>query len=99
MVVGDDDAPVAMGRQGLTTTELAERLSVSPMWLSRRIGRTGRVEISLEDANNLARALGVPVTRLLPWLPRLDSNQQPSGRTSPQVSPPISLSEYRQRVA
>jgi transcriptional regulator with XRE-family HTH domain len=60
--------------------QLAIKMGVNHLWISRRIG-TMQTEISPEDIELLADALGLPVWKLLPpeWLPRLDSNQQPAG--------------------
>lgn len=60
------------GRRGYTQAELAERMGVSPSWMSRRL--KGSRMIDVEDLALFAKALDVQVTDLLP---RLDSNQQP----------------------
>lgn len=53
-----------MIRQGLTQEDLAERLGRSQQWVSRRI--TGRTPVDAADVEQIAAALGVPLTRLLP---------------------------------
>lgn len=63
-----------MARQRMTATKLSRRMGVTDMWLSRRL--RGDVGITIDELDEIARALGVPWWRLLP---RLDSNQQPSG--------------------
>jgi transcriptional regulator with XRE-family HTH domain len=69
-----------MGRQGITKVELARRLHVSNQWVTRRVSTTSSVQLTLEEIVQIAGALGVPAERLLASvLPRLDSNQQPSG--------------------
>ena len=58
-----------LGRQGLSQAQLAARMHVGQVWLSRRIGRNPDVDLSLEDTARIARVLGVPVTQLLAgWL-------------------------------
>lgn len=48
-----------MARRELTTAQLAARLGVSDMWVSRRV--RGLVEIELIELERIAKALGVPV--------------------------------------
>lgn len=64
-----------MGRRGINQTQLAEQMGVTPMWLSRRI-KAARVAVDVSDLALIADALQCEVQDLLP---RLDSNQQPSG--------------------
>lgn len=54
---------IEMAKRNLTTTELAARVGVSDMWLSRRL--RGKTEIHVGDLDRLARALGVSVDELL----------------------------------
>lgn len=69
-----------IARQGLSQRIVTSRLHVSGPWLSRRIGSTADVDLTFEDTVRIAEALNVSVQRLVAtWLPRLDSNQQPSG--------------------
>lgn len=77
-----------LGRQQLSNRRLAVKLGVSFMWVSRRVN-TGETDLTAEDVQRIADALGVPATRLLAgWLPRLDSNQKPAGyRTESQPQP------------
>lgn len=68
-------------RQGVSIREIARRLGVSQMWISRRVKLNGDVDLTFEELVRIAEALGVPAERLMidsGWLPRLDSNQQPS---------------------
>lgn len=48
-----------MARSDVSNTELARRLGVNEMWVSRRA--RGRVRISLADLERIADALEVPV--------------------------------------
>lgn len=67
-------------RRGLTHRDLARRLHVSHTWVARRIGMSADVNLTLEDVDKLAEALEIAPQRLYSiLLPRLDSNQQPSG--------------------
>jgi transcriptional regulator with XRE-family HTH domain len=69
-----------MARQGLTKLDLARRLHVSNQWVGRRLQTNSTVQLTLEEAVMMAEALGVPAEGLFAAvLPRLDSNQQPSG--------------------
>jgi transcriptional regulator with XRE-family HTH domain len=76
-----------MARQGLSQREVAKRLNVSDIWISRRVSPKSTVQITVEEVEAMAEALGVSSQRLLAaWLPRLDSNQQPSGYASVLVA-------------
>jgi transcriptional regulator with XRE-family HTH domain len=76
-----------MGRQGVSKHQLATRLGVSDVWIGRRLKVDSTVQITLEEVEQMAEALGVSSQRLLAaWLPRLDSNQQPSGYASVLVA-------------
>ncbi len=70
---------VEMARQGINQTELARRMAVGRDWVSNRIGRSAFIDLKIDEAVEMAKALNVPVQGLLSTLPRLDSNQQPSG--------------------
>lgn len=52
-------------RQGLSIREVARRLEVSQMWLSRRIKVTADVDLTFEELTRIAEALGVPAERLI----------------------------------
>ena len=56
-----------MGRRGITQSILAERLQLSPLWVSRRLspGATRRTPLSLDDLDRIAAVLDVPVSALL----------------------------------
>lgn len=54
----------AMAERGVTGVELAKRLGVTQPWMSRRL--TGAVEFRASELESVARALDVPLTRLLP---------------------------------
>jgi transcriptional regulator with XRE-family HTH domain len=72
-----------MARRGISARALSLKLGgVSYMWVTRRIGVNADQELTFEDLDRIAAALGVPASKLIQdshWLPRLDSNQQPSG--------------------
>lgn len=88
-----------MARRGFSQTWLARRMGVPQPRLSRRIGMAADVELTFADVLEMTEALGVSAERfLLPLLPRLDSNQQPSGYQHPQVSAVVDLFT-RERVA
>lgn len=72
----------------MSQAEMGRALGVSQSVVSKKLrGMTG---ISLTELMTIGRVLGVDPADLLPrgaeWLPRLDSNQQPSGYPSPVVS-------------
>lgn len=73
-----------MGRRGMNQRQLAEALGEDTFWVSRRVSQraTGRSRITVDDLASLARVLGCSVQDLLP---RLDSNQEPSGIGFAQV--------------
>jgi transcriptional regulator with XRE-family HTH domain len=48
-----------MARRDLTNGQLATRLGVSDMWVSRRLG--GTVPIAVAELEQIADALGLPV--------------------------------------
>ena len=72
-----------MARRGISARALSLKIpGVSYMWVNRRIGTKADQDITFEELELIAGALEVPVAKLLAdahWLPRLDSNQQPSG--------------------
>ena len=75
-----------IARQGLSRRAFAMKLGVSYPWVARRIGTTADVDMTLEDIVKMTQALGISAQGLLSvLLPRLDSNQQPSGYSSPLV--------------
>jgi transcriptional regulator with XRE-family HTH domain len=53
-----------MAERRVSGAELARRLNVKQPYISRRL--TGEVEFRLSDLQDIAAALGVPVTQLLP---------------------------------
>ena len=69
-------------RRGIKQVELAARLGESESWVSRRL-KGGRM-IEVNDLARIASVLGVSVQDLLP---RLDSNQQPSGYSDGDDTP------------
>ena len=76
-----------MARQGLSQRDLAERLGFTHPWVTRRIGRNAVTDFTLEDLVKVSEALGVKAEDLVSLvLPRLDSNQQPSGYMYLQVN-------------
>lgn len=52
-----------LGRQQLSATELAARLGVTPMWLSRRL--RGLTALTIDDTVRIAEALDVDPCRFL----------------------------------
>lgn len=57
-----------LGRQQMSNRRLAELIGRSAMWIHRRLS-TGDTELTFNDAQLIAGALGVPVRQLLiPWL-------------------------------
>lgn len=54
---------VEMLRQGVTTTDLAERIGEQYLWLHRRL--KGTTPFLLEDVNRIAEALNTPMSRLI----------------------------------
>lgn len=57
-----------LGRQQMSYRRLAVALGVSFMWVNRRIS-TGQTDLSVEDTERIASALGVPLQQLLAtWL-------------------------------
>lgn len=54
---------VEMAKRNLNTTDLAAKLGVSDMWLSRRL--RGKTEMHLGDLERLARALDLDPDDLL----------------------------------
>lgn len=79
-----------MGRQGVTGRELARRLHRDSAWVSRHIGVKAAQAMTLDEVVECTEALGISPERFLgALLPRLDSNQQPSGYQQLQVSAPV----------
>ena len=71
-----------MARRGLSARRFALQLGVSNMWVNRRVGMHADQDLTLEDLERISSALGITWQKLLrdaDLLPRLDSNQQPSG--------------------
>lgn len=52
-------------RRGLTHSQLAQRLGHAPSWVSKRIGATPSVELTVGDLVDIARALEVPAATFL----------------------------------
>ena len=85
-----------LARQGRNQAWLARVTFHNQTWISKRISPVADVDMTVDEISQIAEALNVPVQRLLAaWLPRLDSNQQPSGYASAQV---IDLAEARIRI-
>lgn len=51
---------IELARRNMTTAQLAAKLGVSDMWVSRRL--RGKTPIHLADLERLARAFDIPVT-------------------------------------
>ena len=85
-----------LARQGRNQAWLARVTFHNQTWVSVRLSTRADVDMTVDEISQIAEALNVPVQRLLAaWLPRLDSNQQPSGYASAQV---IDLAEARIRI-
>jgi hypothetical protein len=69
-----------LGRRGLTQRQLSLRMRRDNVWLSRRIGRTAPVHMTLEDVAEIADALGVEAEGIMVAALRAcrDSNPKPS---------------------
>lgn len=68
-----------MGRQDHDNAWLAKKLSVSEMWVSRRLRCI--TEFSADDVVRVAQALEVPVTQFLPVSTFLRENSPTSAAT------------------
>lgn len=69
-----------LGRQQLSQRRLALMLGTNVAWINRRLSIAADVDLTFEDVQRIAKALDVPVQRLVSaWLPRVDSNHQPAG--------------------
>lgn len=103
-VAGEIRATLARGRT--TGRELAEKLGVSRSWVSYRL--TGTTEITLNDLEKIAGALGVGVSSLLPQEARSQTTReyvrQPKRMigqrtvtrpTSPNSRPPVHAGNTR----
>lgn len=54
-----------LARRGTSSRSFADDLGVSPVWLSRRIGLSPSVDVTLNDAQRIADALDVALADLL----------------------------------
>lgn len=54
---------IALARQDMSRRELARRLEVDPMWVSRRL--TGQQSFTVEDVVRIATALDIDARSLL----------------------------------
>lgn len=52
-------------RRGLTHSDLAARMGHAPSWVSKRIGATPSVELTMSDLFAFADALDVPASTFL----------------------------------
>lgn len=52
-------------RQGLSIRQLARKMTVSQPWLSRRVSITADVDLKVNEIEQIADALTVPVGKLL----------------------------------
>ena len=52
-------------RRGLTHSELAARMGHAPSWVSKRLGATPTVELTMSDLFAFAEALDVPASTFL----------------------------------
>ena len=69
-----ENVRVECARKGWNQSDLARALKWAPRTVNERWW--GGRQWQLEDLDNVARVMRIPVDRLL--LPRLDSNQEPS---------------------
>lgn len=96
-----------MGRHRVSGNRLAVMTGLTQSSMSRRLA--GTYPFTVDELEVIADAFGVPITSLFGQtqpprgrgLPRLDSNQQPSGSQSPQVAgtvitlPPGRVAQHR----
>jgi transcriptional regulator with XRE-family HTH domain len=75
-----DEIRANMGRKRVTQRQLAERLGVSHLWISRRIGVSASVDLTLEEIAKMAEALNVSVESLVRYA-ITDSNREPADYT------------------
>jgi transcriptional regulator with XRE-family HTH domain len=69
-----------LARRGLSNRRFAMMLGVNYMWVNRRIGMSANQDLTLEDLDRIAAALGVPTGQLVAaakWAP-WGSNPQPA---------------------
>lgn len=70
--------------RGVTQVELAEHMGVTPLWLNRRLSARSKraVSLNLDELDQIASALGVPVQSLLnvDGLPEMGSGPEVTGR-------------------
>jgi transcriptional regulator with XRE-family HTH domain len=69
-----------MGRKNMSQRQVALRLGRPPLWLSRRVGGTATVDLTLEEVSEIADALGANVEGIVVAALRAcrDSNPKPS---------------------
>ncbi len=67
-----------MARQRITQVELANRLTRAQPWVSRRV--SGHVPLALDELEQIAAVLDVPLAQLFGWTRRVDDQQ---GRPGP----------------
>ena len=69
-----------MGRRQISQRQVALRLGRPPLWLSRRLGRTAAVDLTLDEVAEIADALGADVEGIVVAALRAcrDSNPKPS---------------------
>ena len=76
------NARAALARAKVYGVDLSRKYGGSVAYWSRRLN--GETPMSIDDLYVIAEATGVPASSLVTdWLPRLDSNQQPSDYRSP----------------
>lgn len=56
-----EEVRVQLARQGGSIRKLADEMGVSHVWLTRRVGPSRTVELTLEDAQRIARAAGLAI--------------------------------------
>jgi transcriptional regulator with XRE-family HTH domain len=73
-----------MGRKGMSQRQLAMRMHRDNVWLSRRVGKTPTVNMTLEEAAEMADALEVDLEGIILAALRAcrDSNPKPSDLSS-----------------
>lgn len=78
-----------MGRKRVSQRQLADLLGVSHLWVSRRIGVSASVDLTLEEIAKMAEALQVSLESLVLYA-ITDSNREPADYT-PFVNEPLTL--------
>jgi transcriptional regulator with XRE-family HTH domain len=93
-----------MGRKNMSQRQVALRLGRPPLWLSRRVGGTATVDLTLEEVSEIADALGANVEGIVVAALRAcrDSNPKPSvlesGALRARLTAVTSTAELQRRL-